>query len=429
MALRRTPVTLAVYGVNGAWASFIYLSGPLARVMTEDLGVSVAAAGLVGTALAAGMVTAGATGPATVRRMGRDGATRMALGGLLLTLTALTVLPALISGTVAFGLVLVLVWITASLGATALNASTARLADAHPDHSATVITEANATAAWVGLFSPLLLGAALGAGLGWWVGIVFCLVAVAVALGGVLLADRMEPASVHTPADSRPELVDEVATASASGLPEAPVEHPPLLAQGEHRPLPPIFWIAMVALFAAVASEFSINYWGSTLIQDQSGASTSAATSAMTASVAGVAVGRTFGPWVTARLGSHRMLLAGFAVALLGFALLWSAEALPLSVVGLFVCGLGLSSLFPLLLDRGIVLSAGQPDLSMSRVSLVLGVAVGAAPFALGALGAVVAVQTAMLLVPAVVVAGLVGVVRSRPPTSAGIAGEAAAAR
>lgn len=417
VSLHRTPVTVAIYTVNGAWASFIYLSGPVAPIVAEDLGVPITAAGLVGTALAAGIVTAGALGPASVRRWGRYGATRIALIGLVGTLTALTVLPGVLTGAAGFGLVLALTWISAAFGGTALNASMARLADAHPEHSATVITESNAVAAWVGLFSPLLLGTALGAGLGWWIGIAFCLAAVVVALAAILVADRLEPASRHAPADTEADLVDDVATASAAGLPEPLVEHPahPPRPPQRHR-MPPAFRIALVALFAAVASEFSINYWGSTLIREQTGAATSTATSAMTAAVLGVAVGRTVGPRITARLGRHRTLLAGFTLALVGFFLLWSAQTLPLSVAGLFVLGLGLSSLFPLLLDRGILLSDGQPDLAMGRASLVLGVAVGAAPFALGALGSVVDVRTALLLVPLVILVGLVGVVRSRPP-------------
>jgi hypothetical protein len=85
------------------------------------------------------------------------------------------------------------------------------------------------------------------------------------------------------------------------------------------------------------------------------------------------------------------------------------------SVAGLFIAGLGIATLFPLLLDRGIVLSAGHPDQAMARSSLVLGLAVGSAPFALGALGSVMPVRMALLLVPVVAVVGLFGVVASRP--------------
>jgi len=137
----------------------------------------------------------------------------------------------------------------------------------------------------------------------------------------------------------------------------------------------------------------------------------------MAAVVTGLAIGRTVGSGFTVRLGPHRMLLGGFTLALVGFAVLWTASTVPQSVAGLFVAGLGLATLFPLLLDRGIVLSAGHPDLALARSSLVLGIAVATAPFALGALGSVMAVRTALLLVPVIVVVGLLGVARSRPAT------------
>jgi fucose permease len=175
----------------------------------------------------------------------------------------------------------------------------------------------------------------------------------------------------------------------------------------------------MVALFAAAGSEFAINFWGSPLIQLQTGAAASAATAAMSAGVAGIAVGRTAGSRITHRLGPHRTLLGGFGLTIAGFAALWLAPTLPLAVAGLFVAGLGLATLFPLVIDRGLVLSEGQPDRAMGRVSLVLGLAIGGAPFVLGALGTVMPVSTAMLLVPLVAALGVVAVLRSRPGTAA----------
>jgi fucose permease len=178
----------------------------------------------------------------------------------------------------------------------------------------------------------------------------------------------------------------------------------------------------MIAFFAAVAAEFGINFWGSTLIQEQTGAPASSATAAMAAVVTGVAVGRTIGSALTLRLGAHRMLMGGFALALVGFGGLWTATTLPLSVVGLFVAGLGIATLFPLLLDRAIVLSDGHPDQALARSSLVLGMAVASAPFALGALGSVIPVRAAFLLVPVLIIVGLVGVVASRPITTTSVA-------
>jgi Na+/melibiose symporter-like transporter len=333
----------------------------------------------------------------------------------------MVLVPLVASGTIAYGLILGLVWVCATGGGTTLNASMARLSDAHPEHSAQVITEANAAAAWVGLFSPLVLGAALGAGFGWVVGIVACLIAALAALAGLVVADRMTARSEPDPAAGL-----EVAAGGSRELGVEPalepvagpgVEPAPSNAAKRGRRLPRVFWSAMVGLFAAVATEFALNYWGSTLIQEQTGASASSATAAMAAVVTGLAIGRTVGSGLTRRLGPHRMLLGGFGLALVGFGVLWMASTVPQSVVGLFVAGLGIATLFPLLLDRGIVLSAGHPDLALARSSLVLGIAVATAPFALGALGSVMPVRMALLLVPVIVVVGLLGVATSRPAT------------
>ena len=412
MALLRTPVTWAIYGMNGAWASFVYLSGPIAPILAEDLGVAVGAAGLVGTALAVGMATAAATGPVAIARLGRDGAARLGLVVIACALAAIALVPTLIGGVAAYGVILVLLWLGATGGGTVVNASTARLSEKHREDSARVITEANAAAGWVGLFSPLLLGVALGAGLGWWVGVAVCGVAAVAALTGLVVADRIEGASAFAGPAATP---DPLAMVAADEAYEAPADE---LSKGTvgRGSLPRIFWLAMIALFAAVGTEFAINFWGSTLIQEQTGAATATATAAMSVVVAGIAIGRTVGSWLAARVGPHLMLLGGFGLALVGFGVVWSATVLALSVVGLLVAGLGLATLFPLILDRGIQLSAGQPDLAMARASLVLGLAVGLAPFILGALGSVVSVRTAMLLVPVLVVGGLIGVSRSRPP-------------
>ncbi len=429
MPLLRTPITWAIYGVNGAWASFIYLSGPIAPIMAEDLGVSVGAAGLVGTALAGGIATASVTGPAAIARIGRDRTTRVGLVIVAVTLTLVALVPAVLGGAAAFGVILALIWVGSTGGGTVLNASTARLSDRHPVHSGQAITEANAVAAWVGLFSPLLLGAALGLGLGWWVGILVCVVAALAALSALVLAGRLEGSAAFASSagragagsDGRPLVAaDEGYVAPAESAEHAAAARQ--AAPGGGR-LPRVFWVGMVALFAAVATEFAINFWGSPLIQEQTGAETATATAAMSTIVVGIAVGRTIGSWLTARLGAHVMLLGGFGLALAGFAVLWSAQVLALSIVGLVVVGLGLATLFPLLLDRGIQLSGGHPDRALARSSLIMGLAIGGAPFILGALGSVASVATALLLVPVLIVAGLTGTALSNP---AGVVEQAA---
>jgi MFS family permease len=410
VGLRRMPLTWAIYAASGAWASFVYLSGPASPVITQDFGVPAASVGLVGTALAAGIASASLTGPVAVRRFGRDTAMRLGLAVLAAATAGAATLPRLLDGWVAYAVILALVWLGSIGGATVLNVSTARLAEIHPQHSAFAITEANAAAAWVGLFSPLLLGLALGAGLGWWVGFAICLVAVLAALAGLVIADKLQHARRNSS-----ESWSNRTLAAADELYQRQLDAEPQAALTATDRLPRRFWVAMVALFAAAGSEFAINFWGSPLIQIQTGAETSAATAAMSASVAGIAVGRTAGSRVTHRLGAHRMLIGGFVLTMVGFAILWLATSLPLAILGLFVAGLGLATLFPLVIDRGLVLSGGQPERAMARASVVLGLAIGGAPFLLGALGSVVPVSTAMLLVPLIAALGVVGVLGSRP--------------
>lgn len=117
----------------------------------------------------------------------------------------------------------------------------------------------------------------------------------------------------------------------------------------------------MVALFAAFGTEFAINFRGSPLIQQHTGATPSQATTALAASSLGIAIGRTFATRITRNLGPHRTLIAGFTLTLIGFTMLWTAQLLAIPVAGLLVSGLGLATLSPFIIDRGIQLSAGHP--------------------------------------------------------------------
>jgi hypothetical protein len=341
---------------------------------------------------------------------------RGALGATAAVLAVLLGLAPVLVGVPAFVVACALVWLTSTFGITSLNASLARLSDLHPHDSATVITEANAGAAWVGVLSPLLLGVALGAGFGWGAGVAVSLVVVLAALAGLVVGQRR---TAQVPIGAAPAATGPGQPAAAAAPTTA---GPTTAASGDtartDRPMGRMFWWCMAAIFTAVATEFGVNFWGSTLIREQTGAVTATATAAMSASVIGVALGRTVAPWLIARLGTHRTLIGGFVVAIVGFAVLWSAGTIVQAVLGLLLTGLGLAPLFPLLLDRAIVLSEGRADLALSRASLVLAFAVGGAPFALGALGAVVPVQRAFLLVPVMIAIGLVAATRSRPPAA-----------
>ena len=131
-----------------AWQEVMRQLGDVCDRLQPDLIVGIESRGfIVGTALAIGMATAAATGPIAIARLGRDGAARLGLVVIACALAAIALVPTLIGGVAAYGVILVLLWLGATGGGTMVNASTARLSDKHREDSARVITEANAAAA------------------------------------------------------------------------------------------------------------------------------------------------------------------------------------------------------------------------------------------------------------------------------------------
>jgi MFS family permease len=379
VALTRTRLTWLMYAATAAWASFVYLLGPSTPLLAEDFSLDPQQAGLYGTALAVGIVSGGLVSGRLTSRLGRPATFRM---GLLLLGAGVAVL----FGAPTYPVSLLAVWLAGMGGALVLNSSTATLSDLHGADSAAAITEANAIAAWIGAVSPLVLGAVLAAGVGWRGAVAVCLVLALAAFVVSLRGAGTTPTASH----DRPRPV-----AVGRGLRTRQ------------------FVVTCVALFAAVGSEFAVNFWGATVLREVT--SDARATSAMSAVVIGLAIGRTVGAWVSTRVDTHPLMVGGFATAGAGFAVFWTSSGLATAVVGLLLVGLGLSTLFPFVLDRVVANAGGQADRGLAVGSLVLGSAIAVAPFALGALAAVMPVRQAFLLVPALLAAGLLAVLASRP--------------
>jgi MFS family permease len=70
-----------------------------------------------------------------------------------------------------------------------------------------------------------------------------------------------------------------------------------------------------------------------------------------------------------------------------------------LSLICLFVVGLGVSMQFALSSIRLIGLSQGRPDLAIGRASLAAGIAIAGAPFLLGLLGDIYGISRAYVMV------------------------------
>jgi len=87
---------------------------------------------------------------------------------------------------------------------------------------------------------------------------------------------------------------------------------------------------------------------------------------------------------LTRRWSSLILLLACLALTLIGFPLFWLARLATLNILGLFITGLGIASMYPLTLSIAVGLAPGQSNLASARVSLGVGTALLTAPLFLG---------------------------------------------
>ncbi|MEI2716509.1 MAG: MFS transporter [Candidatus Nanopelagicales bacterium] len=147
------------------------------------------------------------------------------------------------------------------------------------------------------------------------------------------------------------------------------------------------------------------------LISDNTGSDLAVATALLSLLIAGIAVGRTLGAGLTRRWSVTRLILGSLLLAGAGFLIVWSATALEVAAVGLFVTGVGFALLFPLTSSVAIGHAHGRTDKAIAIIAVVMGLTMGAAPFALGALAGAVGVTAGFAVVPLLLLVGAGAVV------------------
>jgi MFS family permease len=393
--IERDLPTLSSYGFVGVWAFFLYFVGPATPIIADQLQIEDALAALTGTALAGGLVGSGFVGPKLIGRIGRRRATRLVLMVMIVSALALAAAPGLPA-------MLLAVLVCALAGAILANMASAVLAERHGDLGSTALTEANAVAAWIGLFAPAAIGVVVSIGWGWRPA------AVGIAgIAGIML--------IRTTTMSRADFQETASADSAQAEPVAREPEPELsgsaaLDASPDTGLGRTFYLALLTVVSAVATEFSLNFWGAVLLVERIGIDLAVATASISVLIGGVALGRTLGSRVTYYLHPRQILLAGFGLAFLAFVLLMWSQTLWVSLVALLLTGIGLAMLFPLAQSLAINASKGRTDAATGYVSMSVGISIGVAPFVLGALVSLVGVIWAFVVVPIAIGAGVVSV-------------------
>ncbi|GEA90217.1 MFS transporter [Cellulomonas cellasea] len=420
--LRRDRLTWSLYGYFVVWGWFLYSFNPAVPLLGRELGISKAQAGLHGTALAVGAVLAALATPRLLPRFGRR--TTLVAAGVLIALgTAVLVLGPGFAWTLSGVLVM-------ALGANvAISAGQAGLVLHHRGTSSAAVTEANGVGSSVGLLGPLAVGACVAAGWGWRPAVAvtgLLAVATAVVVGFLprrgVMAHPAEGAAPAAPAPAADPASDAAAgpttvAAPADGLPggagRAVVDDAQARATPDRdaaRAAQPgaarASWCYLVAVVATLAVENATTFWSADLITQQTGAPAGIATAATAGLVAGMSVIRfVVGP-LSLRIEPATLLACSFLLAIVGWAVLWTATDPALALTGLVIAGFGYGAQYPLSIALLLSTAGGAADRAQSRATFAGGAAIGVAPFALGALADAFGAHSAFVLVPVMALVG-----------------------
>lgn len=389
----RDRLTVSLYGGFVTWGWFLYAFSPAVPLIADEQGISNGAAGLHGTAMAAGTVLTGFVSSTVALRLGRRVQLLIGAGVVVLGIALL------ISGaTLAMTLPAVLV--TSIGGGLVISAIQPALTVHHGSAGAAAVTEGNAIGATVGILAPLALGASVGLGWGWRPAVALVML---LAIGtGLLLVPLRSSGALGRGVRTSPGAAVSAAPARPTGA--APPPHRPRIARPAR--FSRTFGFFLAALVCGAAIEFSTTFWVPDLLMTRTGAPESSATSAVSALVLGMSVSRyVVGP-LSMRKAPEKLLLVAYAVAGLGWLVLWLTTTQWVAVVGLVVAGLGYGAHYPLAVSLVLRSSGGRPDQAQARSTIAVGLAIGVSPFLLGTLADAFGAHRGFLLVPLLVVAG-----------------------
>ncbi|MET8063212.1 MFS transporter [Micromonospora sp. NPDC005686] len=158
--LTRDRITWLTYAQLGLWGFFLYGFGPVVPLLRDEQGTGAAVAGLHSTGIAVGALAGGALFAPVARRLGRGPAIWLGLAGVAAGAAALGLLRPLPATIVAVAVV-------ATAGMLVISGVNVVLTARHGPAAPAALTEANAACAGMGILAPLVIGASVGAGLGW----------------------------------------------------------------------------------------------------------------------------------------------------------------------------------------------------------------------------------------------------------------------
>lgn len=374
---RRDAATWLCYaGVAGVLGFEIGL-GSAMPVLRDSLGIGLTIASLHFTALAAAGTLSAAISNRLAGAWGRATLFRLSLGACVLgcagTAAGASALWSILAVTLfGFG------------GALVVIAAQAELIERHTVHASAAMAEVNIAASLAMIAATLLTGPLTASPLTWRAALILPVAALALVqarLHRVHFSDRARPAA------ARPRALVMTRT----------------------------LWLLAAAVLCQTGFEWTMGFWGAEYLAATTSLGDGAAASAMTLFFAGILAGRLVARSFGARVRPLVVLTASFAVGLAGFPILAVAPSVPLKLVGLALCGVGIGNAYPMIAAEAGRAARGAIEGVLGRLTAISSSSVAAAPFVVGAMGDVFGIGRAFWVLPAVLAGGVLASVALMP--------------
>jgi fucose permease len=358
----RDRFTWLAYFALAFYAYFLNVLGPITPFLKEELSLSYTVSSFHFTAFAMGILLIGFGGHLPIQRMGRWRSLWVGMIGISLSAVLLLVgLNPVVTIGASF--------LMGLIGSLILAIVPAALADQHGEMRAVALSEANVFSSLIASAAALMVGWSAKLTGDW-----------RLALGIVAFTPLF--LFLILGIDTSP-----ITTSNAGEQPQS------------NQPLPLLFWVYWVALVLAVSVEFCLIFWSADYLQNVLGMLKASAAQSVSLFLAAMIVGRMAGSRLVQRFSTRSVVVISILIAGIGFLLFWRAENVSLGLSGLFLTGLGVANLYPLLLSLAIGAADGNTVQASARATLASGTAIFALPLALGGFADAVGIRLAYSVV------------------------------
>jgi fucose permease len=360
--------TWLAYLMLAFYSYYLNILGPITPFLKNELNLSYTIASLHFTAFAVGIFLVGLLGHLVIDRVGRRASLWIAAAGVALgTLLLLAGRSAVITIAGSF--------VMGTIGSLILAIVPSALADQFGESRAIALSEANMLGSFAGAVSPLLVGWFAASAGGWRTSLWIFVLAPAVLW--LFFAKTVAPAS--RAAD----------------------------AQVAHARLPLRYWVYWIDLVLVVSVEFCMIFWSANYLESAVGMHKADAAQAVSLFLGGMILGRYAVSRLVKGASATRWVAALILLASAGFLAYWQTASIPVALVGLFVAGLGVAGLYPLILSLALGAAGGATLQGGARATLASGSAILLLPLVLGRLADLVGIRSAYALVGVLLLAAL----------------------